>query len=83
MKNSVSVGIATVVGYGTSLLLAAIAGIEALQASGPTPAATKWLSILAAVQASLTTLGRQYQAAQLPPAEATPVVPPDAEATGV
>jgi hypothetical protein len=66
---NVPVGLGSIVGYGGALILAAIAGIEALEANGPTPGAVKWMLILGAAKAALTTFGRQYQAAQAPTPE--------------
>ena len=63
MKNSVPVGLGTIVGYGSALLSAAIAALEALNSSGASPESVKWLGILSAVLVGLTTIGRQFQAA--------------------
>lgn len=66
MNNSVPIGLGTIVGYGGALIAAAVAVVEALDASGPNPQSVKWLLILAAAKSGLTTFGRMYQAANTP-----------------
>lgn len=78
MKNSVPVGLATIVGYGSSALLAGWAVVEANEGGLNGPA--KWLLIIAAAKAALTSLGRQLQAAKNPPlGELPPPVPASVE----